>query len=414
VARVRIGSESQAAYLQRLAVVLADPLRLKIATELFLREMSPTLFFEEFGGGSVSRVARHFEALVKAGWLRYVRSATGGKRFGGVEGFYRARELAVFDNEAWAGLPYSVRAEISSMIFDQLADRVVEAIQAGTFDSRPNRHFTWTPVLLDPAGWKRVIAALDSLLESLFEEQEDTRLRVANSGEEPFLATISLAGFEIPGPDGEGEADRADASLVERDACPVPFSRRISRVFADPVCLRIVAELNTREMSASGFHRELGGASRSGIHRRFKLLTELGWLTKVRDETGGRRRGATERFFRATGPLIIDNESWSEVPDSIKASYSWSTFERLSELFKEAMEAGTVDARPDRHLSWSLLLLDRRGWQNAIEALDSLFALIFEEQTAAKHRVAKSGERRIRTLVALAGFESPKDSARAP
>lgn len=140
--RVRIGSESQAAYLQRLAVVLADPLRMKIATELFLREMSPTLFFEEFGGGSVSRVTRHFDALVKAGWLRCVRSATGGKRFGGVESFYRAPRLAVFDNEAWAGLPYSVRAEISSMIFDQLADRIVEAIQAGTFDSRPDRHFT--------------------------------------------------------------------------------------------------------------------------------------------------------------------------------------------------------------------------------------------------------------------------------
>jgi DNA-binding transcriptional ArsR family regulator len=414
LARVRIGFEPHAAYLQRLAVVLADPLRLKIIAELFLREMSPTLFFEEFGGGSVSRVARHFDALVKAGWLRYIRSATGGKRFGGVEGFYRARELAVIDNATWAALPYSIRGEFSSKIFAEFSDRVIEAMQAGTFDSRPDRHFTWTPALLDRMAWGRVLAALDALLESLVEEQEDAKLRVFNSGEKPFLATIGLAGFESPGEGREDDANRVNASLAEGTACPVPFSRRISRVFADPVCLKIVAELNLREMSASKFHKEFGGASRSGIHRRFKLLGELGWLRRIRDETGGRRRGATEQFFRATAPAIVVSDSRSGVPDSVRTTDSWSVFEQFSEHFSKAMGAGTVDARVDRHLSWSLLLLDRLGWENAITALDSLFALIFEEQDAAKHRVAESGEKPIRMTVTLAGFESPRDSAKAP
>lgn len=414
MARVRSGSKSQASYLQRLAVVLADPLRLKIVTELYLREMSPTLFFEEFGGGSVPRVTRHFEALTKAGWLRFIRSATGGKRFGGVEGFYRARELAVIDNETWAELPYSIRVEFSSTIFNQFAERVIEAMRAGTLDARPDRHFTWTPVLLDQVGWERVIAALDALFESLFEEQEDAKLRVFNSAEKPFLATISLGGFESPGQEFEGDADWVDHGLAESTACPVPFSRRISRVFADPVCLMIVTELNLRAMSATEFHREFGGASRSGIHRRFKLLTELGWLRKIQEKKGGRRRGATEQFFRATGPAVFDNDNWSDLPDSIKATYSWRIFEQLSEQFKGAMEAGTVDARLDRHLSWSLFLLDQLGWENVIAALDALFALIFEEQMLAEHRVADSGEKRVRMTVALAGFESPRDSPKAP
>ena len=175
--------ESQAPFLQRLAIVFADPLRLKIVTELYMRPMSPTLFFEEFGGGSVSRVNRHFKTLVKHGWLRYIRSETGGKRYGGVESFYRAPELAIFDNKTWAELPYSMRVEFSATIFNQFAERVIDAMQAGTFDARSDRHFTWTPILLDQVGWDRVVAAVDALFESLFEEQEDAKLRTYESGE---------------------------------------------------------------------------------------------------------------------------------------------------------------------------------------------------------------------------------------
>lgn len=414
MARVQIGFESRESFLRRIAVVLADPLRLKIVTELFLREMSPTLFFEEFGGGSVSRVARHFEVLVKHEWLRFIRSETGGRRRGGVEGFYRARELAVFDTKTWADLPYSIRVEFSSTTFDQFAERVTEAMRAGTFDARNDRHFTWSAVLLDETGWKRVIAAVDALFESLFEEQEDAKLRVHRSGEKLFLAIVVLAAFESPRPEAEGANEQIGASLPERTVCLHPFSRRISKVISDPVCLRIVTELNLQAMSPTGFHRKFGGGSRTGIYRRFNLLAELGWLRKVDQKRGGKRRGATESFFRATGPVVFDSDSWPDVPDSLKTTFSWTIFEQLSEQFKEAMDAGTLDARVDRHLSWSPVLLDELGWENVIAALDALFTFIGEEQAAAKRRVANSGEEEIRMTVGLGGFESPKDAVKAP
>jgi hypothetical protein len=413
VARVQIGFESRESFLRRMAVVLADPLRLKIVTELFLREMSPTLFFDEFGGGSVTRVARHFEVLVKHGWLRFIRSETGGKRRGGVEGFYRARELAVFDNETWAALPYSVRVEFSSTIFDQFAERVTEAMRAGTFDARDDRHFTWSAVLLDETGWARVTAAVDALFESLSEEQEDAKLRVHKSGEKPFLATVSLAAFESPRPKAIGENEQIAVSLPERTVCLHPFSRRISRVISDPVCLRIVTELNLQAMSPTGFHKKFGGSSKTGIYRRFALLTELGWLTKVDEKTGGARRGAKESFFRATGPVVFDNSNWADLSDSLKTTFSWTIFEQFSNEFKRAMDAGTLDARVERHLSWSLLLLDEFGWENVIAALDALFAFVGEEQAAARERMVGSREEKIRVTVGLGGFESPKDAAKA-
>lgn len=410
-AKIWTGIESRLAYLRRLSIVFAVELRLKIVTELYMREMSPTQFYEEFGGGSVSRVTRNFERLEQHGWLRFIRSESGGSRRGGVEHFYRATELAIFDCETWSLLPYSVRVAFSWSSFKQLTERVREAMEAGTFDARPDRHLTWMSLLLDQLGWERVIAAVDALFLSLFEEQADAKLRIYHSGEKPILATVALAAFESP-TRGDG---RIGPSLVEshKDSL-VPFPIRLSKVFADELCLRIVAELNLREMSVTQFHKEFGGDSVDGIRRRFKRLERIGWLKKVNQKTGGRRRGAVEHFYRATAPAIFDNATWADVPDSVKAAHSWTTFEQLSEKVKEAMRAGTFDAREHRHLTWSLLRLDQQGWEKVIAAIDALFAFILKERDRAEDRIADSGEKPVTMTVALAAFESPKDSVKEP
>lgn len=414
VAKVWTGIRSRTSYLQRLAVVFADELRLKIVTELYMREMSPKQFYEEFGGGSIPRVDRHFKRLAVYGWLRLIRTESGGGRRGGTEHFYRASELAIFDRETWSLVPYSIRVAFSWRIFKQLAERVQEAFQAGTFDARADSHLTWTPLLLDQLGWDHVVAAIDALFESLFEEQADAKLRIFQSGEKPVLATVVLAVFESPArPQGPGD-QRHGPSLVESKDPLVPFPVRLSKVFADELCLKIVAETNLREMSVPQFHGEFGGASIEGIRRRFKMLAEVGWLKRVDERTGGRRRGATEHFYRATGPAVFDNETWADVPDSIKATYSWRTFEQLSEQVKEAIEANTFESRVDNHLSWSLLRLDQIGWEKVAAAVDALFAFILEERDRAKDRIADSAEEPVTMTVALAAFESPKDSVKAP
>lgn len=414
VARVQPGTKSPASFLRRLAIVFAEELRLKIVTELYMREMSPSQFYEEFGGGSIARVDRHFKKLVEHGWLRFIREESGGRRRGGTEHFYRARELAIFDNETWALLPYSIKVAFSWTIFKQFAERVQEALQAETFDARSDRHFTWTPILVDQLGWERVVARVDTLFESLAEEQEDAKLRIFHSEEKPILATIALGGFESPTRSSNDLNTQSTVQLAEAIECPVPFTVRVSKVFADPLCLRIVTELNLRTMSAPQFHAEFGGATPDGVRRRFKMLAEIGWLRKIDQKTGGRRRGATENFYRATGPAVFDSGTWSGLPDAIRTTYSWTIFEQLADHVKEAMQAGTFDARADRHLSWSLLRLDQLGWEKVIAAVDALFASVFEEEKSAKLRMDASGEQPITLTVALAAFESPRDSVKAP
>ncbi|HWC49810.1 MAG TPA: hypothetical protein VG448_13090 [Solirubrobacterales bacterium] len=406
--RVRVNPEAPQ-QLARLAVVFTDPIRLKIVTELFRREMSPSQFHELYGGGTLSRIDRHFKKLAHHGWLRLVREARGGHRRGGVEHFYRAPELAVIEEGMWARLPLAVRAEYSWRTFEQFAERVEQAMKAGTFDARGERHLTWTPLVLDERGRSQILVAAMQLFRSLLEEQADARIRIAESGEEPMESTAGIAAFDSPRLDRNRSGLLLPPATGDEEAQSTHFTVRIARVLASPLSMKIVSELNLREMSASSFYDEFGGAARlSDVNRCFRKLTEDGWLTKVREETGGRRRGATEHFYRATGPAIFDTKNWAEVPEAIRGTFSWRVFEQLAEQVREAMAAGTFDARPDRHHTWTSLVLDQVGWKQVIRSVDDLFHQLLQEQMAAKARLAESGEEPLIATVYLAAFESPR------
>jgi hypothetical protein len=404
-----IGTRTRAEYLRRLSVVHAVEIRLTIVTELFMREMSPTGFYREFGGGSASRVAKNFKRLEEHGWLRYIRSepAPGGR---GVEDFYRATELAIFDTETWSLVPYSIKLGYSWNLLRQLVEQFAVAMRAKSLDSRPDRLFNLTQLLVDEQGWTRVQQRVASLFAWMLEEQEDAKLRMFHTDEAPMLVTGVQIAFETAA-DGETEAM---ARLARHDEeWDMSFTERLARVFADELALQIVGEANLRAISPTEFHSEFGGSIHQ-VHRRFKALEQLGWLKKVEMKTGGRRRGAREYFYRATAPAILDSQAWARLPDSAKTARSWASFVQLSEQIKDSMRTGTLDARDDRALAWSLLQLDEQGWKNAVAKTNAALAFVYEEQERAAERMAESGEEPIPMTVALAVFESPKDTKKHP
>jgi hypothetical protein len=205
-----------------------------------------------------------------------------------------------------------------------------------------------------------------------------------------------------------GAALMPTANPVMRLDSPMPFTMRLAKVFADPLNLKILTELNIRAMSATQLSHHLDdGTAVSGLYRRLKMLAELGWLIKVDERTGGKRRGATEHFYRATGPATFDTDIWASVPESARNGMSWRTLRQLFEKVMEAVNAETLDARLNRHASWSLLLLDELGWQQVVAALDSYFRDLFKAEEAAKARLARSGQKAMLATFILACFESP-------
>jgi DNA-binding transcriptional ArsR family regulator len=393
--------------LDRLAVVFADPIRLEIVSELFLREMSPSGFAKIYGGGSASRVARHFSRLEEYGWLRFVREQPSGGR-GRPQKLYRAAQLAIFEEDTWAQLPPPLREEFSWRIFQQFGERVQKALEAKTFDVRPERHFTWDPLVLDEPGRSTVLRIVTELFRALLEEQADARIRMHYSHEAPVHATAGLGAFDSPmgirkGPDLlMPTATAPSAAQMDEQT----FTSRFARVFNSEVNLKIVTELYLRPMSPSQFAAEFELCD-ANIRWRFELLEEFGWLERVKTLSGGIRHGGTEIFYRAMSPAIADTNSWSEMSPVDQAAGSWRIFTQLAEQVEEAFRARTFDARPDRHLTWTHLELDQFGWEKAIAAARQTFDDVRREQENAKVRLRVSGDEPVMALVYLAIFESP-------
>ncbi|HMJ73327.1 MAG TPA: winged helix-turn-helix domain-containing protein [Solirubrobacterales bacterium] len=398
-------------HLRRLAVVFAAPIRLKIVTELYQRDMSPTQFFEEFGGGSVSRVARHFERLRETGWLRHYRDeGPGGARRGATETIYRATELAFCDRPTYEVLPHSLRVAVSWNGFKEIAELCRRAMEELTFQARPDRRLTGTRLLMDQEGWTRVADAMAQEFAEQYEEQEDARRRTDRTGEELFRVGSLLLAFELPIEDGI----QVGPALVEGEELMVPFPVRVSKVFEDEVCLQIMDEANRGEISVPTFYAKYGkrfGLSKPLIRRRFDKLVQYGWLKVVGYKSGGMRRGGTEKFYRATGPAVYDENErgpWAKVPDALAATDDWKTFAQLSDWVKAATVAGTLTRHDETCLAWSILHLDQRGWEKVVAGLERLHVFIVREQELAEVRLRESGGEPMAIVVALGAFETPE------
>lgn len=409
--RVWIGIRERVEHLRRLAVVFAVPIRLKIVTELYQRQMSPTQFYEEFGGGSSSRVWKQFERLRKTDWLRLMWTEDpGGKRHGGKESIYRATELAFCDRETWIELPYSLRVTVSWNGFKEIAEQLRGAMEALTFQARPEHRLTATRLFLDREGWMRVADAASEEFAAQYEEQEDARRRVERTGEELFRIGSLLLAFELP----VAEGTCVGPELVPGNGLMVPFTVRLSKVFEDETCLQIMDDANRGDISIPGFYRKYGkrfGLTEPAIRRRFKKLVKYGWLKVVGHKTGGSRRGGMEHFYRATGPAIYDEDKkgpWANVPDTLGESDDWRAFLNLSDWVKAAMAAGTMIAHDETCLAWSILNLDQTGWERLVASLERLHAFVLTEQELAKTRLAKSGEEPMAIVVGLGAFETPE------
>jgi hypothetical protein len=179
----------------RLMKTLAHPIRLKILGELSHRDISPAEYARE-NREDVSNVAYHFRCLKKMDCAEIVDTKPAR---GSTEHFYRGTRPVVFDDEIWPTLPSAMHVAVSHTILEDLLARIRSAFVSGTFDARLDRHFTWTPMVLDQQGWTALISVLNWAFEQFDKIDEESAARRAETGEAGFEVTAALVGFESPG-----------------------------------------------------------------------------------------------------------------------------------------------------------------------------------------------------------------------
>ena len=169
---------------------LSHPVRARALTVLNQRVASPSELAAD-QDEAVGYVAYHVRVLRELGMIelaktRQVRGAT--------EHFYRSTAKTYLDDDVWKRLSLDSRTGISLANLGVLNNAVREAFEAGTFDSRTDRHLSNVSLDLDEEAWRDANTLLNECLEGLLRIGGESEAR----GKAAVRATFGLMGFESP------------------------------------------------------------------------------------------------------------------------------------------------------------------------------------------------------------------------
>jgi DNA-binding transcriptional ArsR family regulator len=181
----------------RMAKALSHPIRVQILTILHKRVASPNQIAQEIGEG-LSQVSYHFKVLREFECIELVKTEP---RRGAVEHFYRATAAPYHSDSEFEALPPRLRQGLSVVTMQMIVRDAMEAIEAGTFDSRGNRHLSRSPLTVDEQGWEDLTSLLADTLDRVLEVQVESSSRLARSEEKPIHAKVDLLQFESPEPE---------------------------------------------------------------------------------------------------------------------------------------------------------------------------------------------------------------------
>ena len=181
--------------------------------------------------------------------------------------------------------------------------------------------------------------------------------------------------------------------------------RRKTRV--NSLRVRIIAACTQREVTP----KEIAKQEKmpvATVNYHFHALEKEGYLHVSRKESV---RGFQRHFYVADRQKVITDEEFAKMGAEEQHEVSEATLRDFLARCKEALKAGTMDARDDSHLTWSPLHLDEQGWKDMTGELSRAMERSFEIQEESLTRLRESGAEPIPTTFALAGFESPPSAA---
>ena len=177
--------------------------------------------------------------------------------------------------------------------------------------------------------------------------------------------------------------------------------RTLIKALSHPVRANALTILNQRVASPKEIACELGEEV-GKVSYHVKELRNLGCVELV---DTAQRRGATEHYYRGVAQAYLSDSFWATLSQAVRNGISVTGLRVLIEAAREAVEAGTFDARVDRHLSCLTLDLDQEAWKEANGLLNATLERLTEIGAESEER---KGEERIRATFGLLGFESPR------
>jgi DNA-binding transcriptional ArsR family regulator len=179
---------------------------------------------------------------------------------------------------------------------------------------------------------------------------------------------------------------------------------RIAKALSHPMRARILMILNERVASPNEIADDIDERL-PNVSYHVRALLDLGCIELV---DTAQRRGAIEHYYRAVVRPFFSDSDWKRIPRSGRQAISDSILQILWEDLSDSIKSGTFEARTDRHLTHSRMLLDEEGWSELTKYLGGVLAEVEKIESRSKARLKKSSDgAAIPTTFALMHFESP-------
>jgi DNA-binding transcriptional ArsR family regulator len=178
---------------------------------------------------------------------------------------------------------------------------------------------------------------------------------------------------------------------------------RLAKALSHPLRAHILVVLNERIASPNEI-AEMLGERLPNVSYHVRALVDLECIELVRT---AQRRGAIEHYYRALKRPFFSDRDWKRLPRSARQALADLGLQLIWDDVSQAIEAGTLAARPDMHVSRSPLVLDERGWGELSDALAALLAETEQIARRSAERLQKSGESGIPNRLVLMHFEAP-------
>jgi len=192
--------------------------------------------------------------------------------------------------------------------------------------------------------------------------------------------------------------------MAQSRTSPEGITQQLAKALAHPLRVKILTSLHDGISSPNQLSQQLGEPL-GNVSYHVKTLLEYDCVELVKTEP---RRGAVEHFYRATERTFFSDRDWKKIPASARKGITGSVLETVGQDATEALTAGTIDARPDSHVSRTPLTLDDQGWSDIASLLTETLEKALEIQDEAASRLGDDKADAIGTKLAILHFETPK------
>jgi DNA-binding transcriptional ArsR family regulator len=183
-----------------MVIALRHPLRVEILRLLEEGPNSPNRMSKRLGK-DLSNVSYHTRVLLEeCDCIELVETRPAR---GALEHFYRLKPQAAVGSALWKEVPAALRNRYARSSLGSFVERAVEALDAGTVESRQGSGITWLPLRVDQEGWGELVEVLANCEARSQAVAENSAKRM--EGTEAGLSVIfALACFEVRRRNGAG------------------------------------------------------------------------------------------------------------------------------------------------------------------------------------------------------------------